>query len=65
MTDHPISSFGKRLTGTAKEIVAEITGDARLQEDGRRDIAEGRTPSADERPDLRDTPRPVREGMRR
>ncbi len=65
MSDHPISAFGKRVSGTAKEIVAEITGDARLQEDGRRDIAQGRSPAVEDRPDLRATPRAAREGVRR
>ncbi|KTR03755.1 hypothetical protein NS365_17435 [Aureimonas ureilytica] len=65
MSDHPIAALGKRIGGTAKEIVAEITGDARLQEDGRCDIAEGRAPLPDQRPDLRATPRAVREGIQR
>ncbi|WP_062115852.1 CsbD family protein [Aureimonas sp. AU40] len=65
MSDHPIASLGKRIGGTAKEVVAEITGDARLQEDGRRDIADGRSPAVDGRPDLRASPRPTQEGIRR
>jgi hypothetical protein len=65
MSEHPIAALGKRIAGTAKEVVAEVTGDAKLQEDGRRDIAEGRSPAMDGRPDLRASPRATQEGIRR
>lgn len=65
MSENPIAALGKRIGGTAKEVVAEITGDARLQEDGRRDIADGRSPAVDTRPDLRASPRPTQEGLKR
>lgn len=42
MSGNPVEGIGKRIKGYAKEVVAEVTGDARLQEDGRREIAEGR-----------------------
>ncbi|WAJ29252.1 CsbD family protein [Antarcticirhabdus aurantiaca] len=46
MTSNPVSGLGKRMKGAAKELVAEITGDADLQDEGRRDIAAGRVESA-------------------
>jgi hypothetical protein len=37
----PISGLPSRLRGYAKELVAEVVGDARLQEDGKADILRG------------------------
>ena len=58
MSANSVSGFGKKVRGYTKEIVAEITGDAPLQEDGRREIAEGRgqgsSPATD--PRHNDTP---------
>lgn len=42
MADNPIKGVAKRTKGYVEAIVAEVVGDANLQEEGRRDIAEGR-----------------------
>ena len=42
MTSESLAGLGKKAKGYAKELVAEFTGDARLQEEGRREIVEGR-----------------------
>ena len=42
MTSDSLAGLGKKAKGCTKELVAEFTGDARLQEEGRREIAEGR-----------------------
>jgi hypothetical protein len=47
MTSDPLGGFGKKARGYTKELVAEFTGDARLQEDGRRNIVEGRLEGAE------------------
>lgn len=43
MADNPIRKIAKRAKGYTEEIVAEVVGDANLQEEGRRDIAAGRS----------------------
>lgn len=47
MTADPLAGLGKKAKGYTKEFVAELTGDARLQEEGRRDIVEGRLEGAE------------------
>ena len=42
MTSDSLAGLGKKAKGYTKELVAEFTGDARLQEEGRREIVEGR-----------------------
>ncbi|MBC6718812.1 hypothetical protein H9Q09_21815 [Aurantimonas sp. DM33-3] len=42
MTSDSLAGLGKKAKGYTKELVAEFTGDARLQEKGGREIAEGR-----------------------
>lgn len=42
MTDKPTAGIGKRAAGYLKEFVAELTGDARLQDEGREEVAKGR-----------------------
>lgn len=42
MTSESLAGLGKKAKGYTKELVAEFTGDARLQEEGRREIVEGR-----------------------
>jgi hypothetical protein len=37
----PVSGLPSRIRGYAKELVAEVIGDARLQEDGKVDIVRG------------------------
>lgn len=37
-----IAGAGKQIKGNIKEVVGRVLGDAKLQEDGRSDIAEGK-----------------------
>ena len=47
MTSDPLAGLGKKAKGYTKEFVAEFTGDARLQEEGRHEIGEGRREGID------------------
>ncbi|WP_370193856.1 MULTISPECIES: hypothetical protein [Aurantimonas] len=58
MTSDPLAGLGKKAKGYTKEFVAEFTGDARLQEEGRHEIGEGRREGIDSTSDSSSSVRP-------